>query len=67
MLHQAELERHELMLAAVLRGKARFGRHRRNLQAQLVQQAQAVSMLDHAMTAVQGRVALVAGQVRCSA
>ena len=55
------------MLAAVLRGKARFGRHRRNLQAQLVQQAQGVSMLDHAMTAVQGRVALVAQQVRRSA
>jgi len=57
---EAELERHELMLAAVLRGKARFGRHRRNLQAQLAKQAQAVGMLERAMTAVEGRVALYA-------
>jgi hypothetical protein len=53
---EAELERHELMLAAVLRGKARFGRHRRNVQSCLVQQAQAVALLDSAMTAVEGRV-----------
>ena len=57
---QAELERHELMLAAVLRGKARFGRHRRNLQAQLAQQNQAVEMLENAMSAVAARVALLA-------
>ena len=53
---EAELERHELMLAAVLRGKARFGRHRRNLQSGLVQQDQAVKMLDNAMSAVERRV-----------
>ena len=48
------------MLAAVLRGKARFGRHRRNLQAQLAEQTEGVGMLDNAMSAVQGRVAVVA-------
>jgi len=57
---EAELERHELMLAAVLRGKARFGRHRRNVQSHLVHQSQSVHMLDKAMTAVQCRVDLVA-------
>ena len=59
-MQQAELERHELMLAAVLRGKARFGRHRRNLQARLAQQNQAVEMLENAMSAVEARVALLA-------